>query len=243
LNHDYIFSPQVINHFTFGWNKQEIFEVPPQYLSDADKQFIRLKGVTGDAQSNSQYIIGDGYPTLFSNVHTFSPSRTMSLNEQVAWIKGAHSLKFGFNMMRNYYSRQDCNECNGDVTFNPIVTGLPGATGQTGSAYAAFLLGLPFSGQYNFGGNFRFNTPYYAWFVQDDFKVTPRLTLNLGLRYELPIPQYEVESRQSTLCLTCPNPAAGNIPGALIFAGTDREEPGKSASLTLDTTRLVHDSA
>jgi hypothetical protein len=101
LNHDYIFSPQVINHFTFGWNKQEIAEIPPQYLSDADKQFIRLKGVTGDSQSNSQYIIGDGYPTLFSNVHTFSPSRTMSFNEQVAWIKGAHSLKFGFVLMRN----------------------------------------------------------------------------------------------------------------------------------------------
>jgi hypothetical protein len=223
-----------MNHFTFGWNKQEISEVPPLYLSDSDKQMIRLKGVTGDSQSNSQYIIGDGYPTLFSNVHTFSPSRTMSFNEQVAWIKGAHSMKFGFVHQRQYYARLDCNECNGDVTFNPIVTGLPGAPGQTGSAYAGFLLGLPFSGQYSFGGNFRFDTPYYAWFFQDDFKVSPRLTLNMGLRYEVPIPQAEQQARQSTLCLSCPNPAAGNIPGALIFAG---EGPGRTGQKRFTDTR------
>ena len=227
FNHDYIFNPRLLNHLTFGWNKQAITEVPGQYLSAADRQAIRLKGVTGDDLSDSSYIIGDGYPSLFSNVHTFSPSRTMSFNEQVAWIRGSHSLKFGFILMRDYYQRKDCLECNGSVTFNPIVTGLPGAPGQTGSAYAAFLLGLPFSGQYSFGGNFRYDTPYHAWFVQDDIKVSQRLTLNIGLRYEIPTPQSEHESRQSNLCLTCPNPAAGNFPGALVFAGNGQGRTGQ----------------
>ncbi len=234
LNHDYIFTPRLLNHLTFGWNKQNVNEIPPQYLSPADKQAIQLKGVTGDEPSNSVYFIGDGYPQLFVNTHTFSPSRTMSINEQVGWIKGRHSLKFGFILMRDYYARKDCNECNGDVTFNPIVTGLPGAPGQTGSAYAGFLLGLPFSGQYSFGGDFRFNTPYHAWFVQDDFKVSPRLTLNMGLRYEIPTPQSEQEARQSNLCLTCPNPAAGNILGALVFAG---DGPGRNGQKRFTETR------
>ena len=134
LNHDYIFTPRLLNHMTFGWNKQDINEIAPDYMSSADKQFIRLKGVTGDDFSNSVYNIGDGYPTLFSNTHTASPSRTINFNEQLAWIKGSHSLKFGYSMMRNYYQRNDCLECNGSVAFNPILTGLPGAPGQTGSA-------------------------------------------------------------------------------------------------------------
>ncbi|MEO8125777.1 MAG: TonB-dependent receptor, partial [Bryobacteraceae bacterium] len=235
FNHDYIFSPRLLNHVTFGWNKQAITEIPPQYLSAADRQAIRLKGVTGDNFSDSVYGIGDGYPSLFSNVHTFSPSRTASLNEQVAWIKGTHSLKFGFILMRDYYQRNDCLECNGSVAFNPIVTGLPGSPTQTGSSYAAFLLGLPFSGQYSFGGNFRYDTPYHAWFVQDDIKVNSRLTLNIGLRYEIPTPQSEHESRQSNLCLTCPNPAAGNILGALLFAG---DGPGRTGQKRFTETRL-----
>jgi len=58
LNHDYIFTPRLLNHLTFGWNKQAVNEIPPQYLSPADQQIVRLKGVTGDGPSNSAYIIG-----------------------------------------------------------------------------------------------------------------------------------------------------------------------------------------
>jgi len=80
-----------------------------------------------------------------------------------------HSLKFGFILMRDYYARKDCNECNGDVTFNPLSLACR-STGQTGSAYAGFLLGLPFSGQYSFGGDFDSTRPTTRWFVQDDLR-------------------------------------------------------------------------
>jgi len=66
----------------------------------------------------------------------------MSFNEQVAWIKGSHSLKFGFILMRDYYARKDCNECgNGDVTFNPIVTGLREHPGRLVPRTLAFCSG------------------------------------------------------------------------------------------------------
>ena len=100
-------------------------------------------------------------------------------------------------------------------------------------SYASFLLGLSSGGNFNLPGDFSFGEPYYAWFIQDDWKLTRKLTLNIGLRYELPFPKEEMQSRVSNLCLYCPNPAAGNIPGALQFAGNGNGRTGLPSFLAV----------
>ncbi|MPY86926.1 MAG: TonB-dependent receptor plug domain-containing protein [Luteitalea sp.] len=227
ISHDSVLRPNLVNHFTFGWNKREIGEEHPQRLTEDQRSVIQLKGATGDPTAPSVYILGDGYPRLNFWVNTASPSRTLSINEQLSWTKGRHGFKFGFTYLRQDYRRIDCNGCAGEAGFSRAVTGLPAASGVTGSSYASFLLGLPSSGFYNFGGDFSFGQPYYAWYVQDDFRVTPRLTLNLGLRYEIPVPKSEKDGQNSNLCLTCPNPAAGGIPGAMEFAGEGAGRTGQ----------------
>jgi len=241
LNHDQVITPTLLNHLTFGWNNRDVIEYFPQryyQIPEADRKVIEIPGSsttsgTGNRRPPPRYQIGDGYQELGFWIDTLSPSRTWNINEQLAWIKGKHSLKFGFTFLRQDYARVDCNGCTGEANFNAATTGLPGSAGQTGSAYAAFLLGLPSAGNYHFPGEFSFGEPYYAWFVQDDWKVSRKLSLNLGLRYELPYPKKEKESRVSNLCFTCPNPAAGGIPGALQFAGTGTGRTGQSSFLSL----------
>lgn len=245
VNHDQVFTPTLINHLTVGWNKRDVIEYfPERYssgISEADRQMVALKGtaaqdITGNRQAPPRYVLtGDGYGNMGFWIDTKSPSRTWDLNEQLAWVKNSHSMKFGFRFLRQDYQRLDCNGCTGEANHSALTTGLPGAANQTGSAYAAFLLGLPSGGNYHFPGDFSFGQPYYAWYMQDDWKVNRKLTLNLGIRYELPFPKTEKESRVSNLCLTCPNPAAGGIPGALLFAG---DGPGRiGLSRFLDTRR------
>ena len=63
----------------------------------------------------------------------------------------------------------------------------------------------------------RMRNQYYAWYVEDVFKVNRKLTLTLGLRHEIPTVVREADSRQSRLNLSLPNPGAGGRPGALEF--------------------------
>ncbi|MGH9628369.1 MAG: carboxypeptidase regulatory-like domain-containing protein, partial [Bryobacteraceae bacterium] len=224
VNHDYIFTPNLLSHFTFGHNRRDIDENGPTRTSDAFREATQVKGATGSPTGkNTEYRTEFGN---FSNgVETFSPSRTFNFNEQVAWIKGKHSVKFGFQYLLAKYRRIDCNWCSGLVTFSEDATGNPGVSGRTGSNYAAFLLGLASGGNFNYGADIEFRFPYYAWYVQDDWKVTNKLTLNLGLRYELSYPKEESQHQNSNFNPSIPNPGAGGLLGALEFAG---DGPGRS---------------
>jgi hypothetical protein len=92
----------------------------------------------------------------------------------------------------------------------------------TGSGYASYLLGLVDNASFNdyaveeTGGNWR----NYALYAQDDWKLTPKLIVNLGLRYSIPKPFVEDKNRTSWLNPTIPNAAADGAPGVLEFAGT-----------------------
>lgn len=222
-NTDYVIKPTLLNHFTFGVNQRDLGEGPNLGLDDAYRTATMLPGVQGAGGEKAPNYTK--YNTEFGNyggsVYTKSPSRTYSFSDQVAWLKGSHNIKMGFTYMRVNYRRIDCNNCVGSLSFSAAGTGNPSVSGQTGIPYAAFLLGIPSGGSFNFGADINFIYKYYAGYIQDDFKVNNRLTLNLGLRYDLSRPRREAALQNSNFNPAIPNPKAGNILGALEFASED----------------------
>jgi hypothetical protein len=132
-------------------------------------------------------------------------------------ISGKHTFHFGYQYTRYFYD-EDNYSGSGNFNFSPITTGLPGFTDQTGNAFAGFMLGAANSASNNVAGlNDGFRGPYHALWIQDDFKVTPKLTVNIGFRWEIITPFYERTDRMSNIDLGLADPSAPGYNGLLVF--------------------------
>ncbi len=134
------------------------------------------------------------------------------LNPKVnySWIIGNHSLKFGYEYQHIWMAVQDTNPLYGSFTFaggysRPYTNGKTTATATTDNYFADFLWGA--SSAYSLSSYFvaHLRDQSHFGYVQDDWKVLPKLTLNLGVRYEYTTPYYEQKNLQSNF-----NPALAN---------------------------------
>ncbi|MES1258538.1 MAG: TonB-dependent receptor, partial [Acidobacteriota bacterium] len=239
LNGDQTLKSNLLNHFAFGYNQRDLGEQGNTRLGAFDGTFGKATAIPGvlsyGKSPNYSAYQTTNYGNLNGTVSTRSPGRTYTFNDSLTWLKGRNTFKFGFEYARVSYSRQDCNGCAGSASFNSGATGNPSVSGTTGFDYASFLLGTVAGGSFNYGANIKYIYPYYAAFVQDDIRLTNRLTINIGLRYDLPQPRREADFQNSNFDPTAPNPGAGNLPGALIFAGTGAGRTGRTTLLQTRT--------
>jgi hypothetical protein len=149
----------------------------------------------------------------------YNPNGSYIWQDDLTWIHGKHSFRFGYDYRRYLYTDRNYNS-PGTFNFKPLQTALPGFSDQTGDAFASFLLGAVDNANQNIVGyTDSFRQPEHGLYAMDDWKVTPKLTVNLGLRWEIIPPVYEVTNRMSEVSLSVPDPGAGNRPGAVIFGG------------------------
>jgi len=222
LNDDYIIRPNLLNHLTIGYNHRHIYEAPGYvntYPSSLASQ-VFLKGDPNPLIPGVSTVYSASGAQWGNSVFTDSRQRTTDIKEQVAWNKGRHNVKFGFEYLTGIYRRLDNNNTWGSVSFSGAGTGNT-SVANSGNDFASFLLGVASGGSFRYPDDTAFHYPYYAWYVQDDFKVTPKLTVNIGLRYEIPGPKEERHHHNSNFCPTCPAAAFSGLPGAMVFAGVD----------------------
>lgn len=153
-----------------------------------------------------------------SNSRGNSDEGSWIVQDDVTYIRGRHNVKAGFEG-RFYYVDNDLADATPNYNFLPAQTAQPGFDTATGHSYASFLLGaVATSDRAVQAVNTKLRERDYSFYVQDDFKVTSKLTLNLGLRWQMINGVFETSGFVTNLDLTRPNPAAGNLPGALRFA-------------------------
>lgn len=224
LAHDWTLRPTVINHLALGYNRfgnlNESVFVDEDWASKIGLQntapttFPALT-FTGSA------ILGGGLGAsnrLGSESRGGSYNGSTILQDDVTIIRGKHNFKLGTEIRFYYYNIRN-KSGTGTFNFQSVQTQLPGFNANTGHAFASFLLGAVNNTTRAISPtNPGFRTRVPAFYFSDDWKVTQKLTLNLGMRWEIIGGIYEVAGRMANMDPTVANPGAGNIPGAMVWA-------------------------
>lgn len=221
----HIFRANLVNDFRAGYART----MPFTRQSDFGRNTATALGIQNINVSPYTTGIPNISPQDFTGLSggpAFLPARprqdTEQLEDTVSWVKGRHQLKFGFRAIHLFYSPFTNTNTRGSLNFNDNFTNDPG-TNSGGAGIATMLLGYSTSGSRGF-----LITPYYlssyeyAAFVQDDWKVNSRLTVNLGLRYDL----FEAPSEKRNH-ITNFDPSTDT----LIYAGTN----GVSDTVNVET--------
>jgi Carboxypeptidase regulatory-like domain/TonB dependent receptor len=221
LGHTYSFSPTVLNVLNATYNRNRNFsenlatsEIWPTYLGFGDTGVGNFPTINFGQQRNGLWTDGIGNNSAGDGFN----GSTFLLNNSLSWVKGRHTLKFGgeFRAMQ-INSRQ----VSGPLTFefSPDQTGAPTTpySQAVGFGFASFLLGAVDNAQQGTAFNLYGRRKSMGLFVRDDFKVTSRLTLNLGLRWDVTFPFHEKYGHWANFDLNAINPVTG-IRGAHVYA-------------------------
>ena len=179
----FIFSQNAINVARFSYNKISANPAVTSGLLNSD-YLINVPHNLPAAQGlanilvNGFFSLGDAQQPFVDRVN-----QVFQFTDDVTWVKGTHSMKMGFDVRKEHMVIAFVNRPNGDYTF----TG--STTQRTGNAAADFLLGLPAQFRRTTANTVQDGTGWlYAGYLQDDFRPWSQITVNAGLRYELPLP-------------------------------------------------------
>lgn len=136
------------------------------------------------------------------------------------WTHGRHTFNIGWEFRRSYQDDNEEQTAGGHFAFSQIETADPNDLSGTGSSFASYLLGLPDSANRSNSQELRLRNLALSPYIQDDIKITPKLTVNLGMRWDIQVPFTEVNNRVVFLNPTEANPSAGGIPGAATQLGS-----------------------
>ena len=151
-----------------------------------------------------------------------------SLRDVFSWTHGRHALRFGGELSLDKDIQATLLNNYGVFGFNGTAT-LPGTKGAScpSCALADFELGIPNSATQDAPVNAYTNSWYSALFLQDDFRVTPRLTLNLGMRWDVQTPPTDPQNKESTFVAGVQSSIRPGAPVGLLFPG----DPGISRGI------------
>lgn len=237
FTYNYTHSANLINNLNVGFLRDTDFNGPSQ--PGPGLGALGIQGLPPFAADSPYPLIQMGTLTnsIGSSSASYDAENRFFESDNLTLLHGNHMFTIGGEVRR--LQRNEVGIPTGSFTFEPTETGLNGTgfvngaqavsiPSGTGNPVSSFLFGaLDFSyNQYPAASGYRWlQTGVY---FQDDWRATPNLTFNLGLRYDLQIPRTEIHGYASTMDPTLPNPGAGGLPGAFTFYGKGAGRNGQA---------------
>ena len=205
-----IFSPSILGELRFGyirlnsdsaWQGQGFDIASLGFPASVTNVIKNIEVNTFPNISVSQYTVGTGLSvtsgssaevgSLSGGNRTFVPSGGWQLQYDVTLIRNRHKIRMGTQLELLLLNSHATNSPAGAYFFDRLYTQGPNplqssATG--GSGFASLLLGVPISNRISIDPHLKINAKYYGFYIQDDVRLTSKLTANLGLRYEYTTP-------------------------------------------------------
>ena len=193
-----VLGAQSANELRFGFSQLTLVSGLPELAFS----------INGTSQQIPRFVIG-GYPSIggagaFTGTNGGGivdvKNRTFQAYDNLSWQRGPHTFKAGGEILWIEYNRTEVPSTLGTFTFAGGYTSRTASNDGTGNALASLLLGLPQIGTRAVGpSTIAGRQPYFSTYLQDDWRISDRLTLNLGLRYEVAPPMYDANGQMATI--------------------------------------------
>jgi hypothetical protein len=244
ISYNHSFSPTWLMNFSYGYTRKYSYTagVAADFSSFNPVTTLGLPSyiLTSGYIATPNITVGNGYQSVSGQAlgsQTFSilsyPLDTHDLNVSMDKTSGKHEFKFGYEVRMHRVSFLQVSYPEGQWNFQATGTSQTPASGTGGDPLASLLMGFPESG----GGSNTYQVDVavttqnyeHAWYFQDNWRPTSKLTLNVGLRYELVQPRTETLNRQSYIDPNVASPlqVAGLPPlkGGLDFTNSNNRSP------------------
>lgn len=263
----------------WGGTLDEVYTISPTAFADVRFNYTRMNEVHAEPSegfnpstlgfpsyigASSQYLVmpyiqfgscgsQTSFQCLGDNSASRDPSQSYQLFGAVTKVIGNHTLKFGEDIRQYRLNTYITGNSAGSYTFGNgwvRASNSSSSTVQIGQDFASFLMGLPTAGQFDINSHASFTSYYLSGFVQDDWRLTRTLTVNLGLRFDQDLPYDEKYGRTvNNFDTTAPSPIATAamaayaanpiaqlpasdfmVPGGLTFPGASGGAPYQTTS-------------
>ena len=198
------FSPNITNQLALGYTRFALNVSPiDEGYNLASKMGLQGANTGPNSGAMASISISGGSGFSASNMPEVIPQNTWQATDTVSYVRGAHSLRFGFSVVHNGFGFFQLGAPSGSLSFTGTYTNNPASSSGTGAGYADLMLGIPVSSSKSLMGS---GVPYnvyteYGAFVQDQWRVSSKVTVNIGLRWDLFTPVSERYNRLSDFFL------------------------------------------